>query len=266
VHHSLADSPDARPLRQQSYVVVGVIDSGWDRTIVEPRVVTGLAFSGLPVRLTSDDHDRHGHGTMCTNIILDATKECTVLPIRVFGTDLETSPDMLVEAISCAADCGLKLINLSLGTLRRDAARALYLACDAAARRGVIIVAAARPGANGWSYPAVFEPVIGVGSAKLEDHMAIRYRPGDSIECGVRTSRRSTRGLGGFATVVDGTSFGAPLVTALVARWLGDTPDLTVVSVRARFERASNGGTTFIDAGKRLLERYPDANQRDVRA
>ena len=252
MHPSTSDSTHARPPRQKNGIVVGVIDSGWDRTIVEPRVLTGLAFSGLPIRRISDDHDRHGHGTMCTNIILDATNECAVLPIRVFGTDLETSPDTLVEAISFAADRGLKLINLSLGTLRRDAARALYLACDAAVRRGVIIIAAARPGADGWSYPAVFEPVIGVGSAKLEDPMAIWYRPGDPIECGVRTSRRATRGLRGFATVVDGTSFGAPLVTAMVARWLGDTPDLTVVSVRARLERAINGGRTFIDAGPAL--------------
>lgn len=218
-------------------VLVGVIDSGWDRKQCDFRVQRGYGFVAaddeLSLNESSDDHDRIGHGTMCTSIILDIAPHCRLLPLRIFGDRLETSLPMLVAAIDTALNHRVKVLNLSLGTLRPDLAPSLFAACDRAARAGTIIVAAGRAGRSPASYPAIFEPVIGVRSAALESLYAIRYDPETAIECAVRTTRRCARGLDGVVRTVSGTSFGAPLVSGLIARWAEAYPDLNLAQVRS---------------------------------
>ncbi|MGH7711735.1 MAG: S8 family serine peptidase [Gemmatimonadaceae bacterium] len=220
-------------------VRVGVIDSGWDRTIANERVVQGIGLvdfnDELRLHLSTDDDDRHGHGTCCSNLVLDLAPDSTIVPMRVFGRHLETSPDVLARAIGWACEQSLLLLNVSLGTTRADVLKYLYAACERARRAGVIIVAAASAEPEGWSYPAVFEPVIGVGSASLDDPFDIEFTVGRAIECRLHTRGRRVRGLGSREYVSAGTSFAAPVVTGLIACWLELDSTLDVTGVRERF-------------------------------
>ncbi len=87
-------------------VVVAVIDSGWDRSSSNPRVARGVGFvnpdDDLSLRPTEDDHDRLGHGTACANLILDVAPDVEIVPVRVFGHRLETSPAVVEAAMDWA--------------------------------------------------------------------------------------------------------------------------------------------------------------------
>jgi subtilisin family serine protease len=220
---------------EQNSLRVGVIDSGWDRSIKERKVTSGIALSprddvhGSPV--PSDDHDNNGHGTSCADLILQVAPFVTIVPIRVFDRVLETSPIALIRAIEWALDQDIRLINMSLGTARRDALIPLYAACEKARRRGAVLVAAGGRSAA-HSFPANFDPVIGVSAGVVSGRHGIVHRPEDALECVAQGYRQRARGLGGLNREVSGTSFAAPIVTGHVARLLKNDPQLTIDGVR----------------------------------
>ncbi len=152
-------------------VKIGVIDSGWDRSLIDNRVRKGIGFVNpqdeLLLKVSSDDNDLNGHGTACTDTILRIAPDSFIYPIKVFGKNIETSPNILLEGINWAIKKELKIINISLGTLRKEALTPLYKICEIARRRRMILVAA-KSNVDTSSFPAIFENVIGVESGNFE--------------------------------------------------------------------------------------------------
>ena len=146
-------------------VRVAVIDSGRDPEWSDPRIQPGIGLvdpsSQLELARSDDDHDRIGHGTACCDILLSMAPGITIVPIRVFGDRLETSPELIVAALDWAAEQRAKIVNLSLGTHLKSALEPLYLACERARERGVLVVSAVSM-SQGWSYPAIFDNVLSV--------------------------------------------------------------------------------------------------------
>jgi len=229
--------------------MVAMIDSGWNRALSDSRVVQGIGLvdrSGdLEPRTSTDDHDVHGHGTRCTHIVLRFAPRCRILPMRVFGSSLETSPQIIAAAIEWASRRGVRLLNLSLGTTREDAIPLLYAACESARRSGTIIVAAAGSNGSPVAYPARFEPVISVNWGSPSLPFLIRYRPGAEVECEVGRPARST-----VETISEtgaaASSLATPVVTGLIAGWLAEDSTLSLDGVRKRLAAMGRGqaGTT----------------------
>lgn len=221
---------------ESASVAVGVIDSGWDHSLESTRIVQGIALvdpeGERVLSVSRDTRDRNGHGTAVTDLLLQVAPEVDVVPIRVFGERLDTSPSVIVTALDWAVARGLKLVNLSLGTLRADAIVPLYAACERARHAGVVIVAAGRRTGDGWSFPAVFEPVIGVGHVPLSDPFAMVYRRGDALECGASAVGHRVRGLSAYLLRRGGTSLAAPIVTGHIARMLAAQGPMDVTEVR----------------------------------
>jgi hypothetical protein len=146
-------------------VRVGVIDSGWDPRLRDPRVEVGWGFcaEARPYEplLTADARDFVGHGTQCARIILDVAKDVRVIPLRVFIGRLETSTAVLCAALEWAEAQRLDVVNLSLATSEPDAMVPLYRRCERLHDLGTMIVAAA-DNRDGGGYPAAFADVIGV--------------------------------------------------------------------------------------------------------
>ena len=226
-------------------VRIAVVDSGWDRTRECAQVQAGLAFVGdeadaaADVQWSCDDHDRFGHGTLVTDLILKRAPEATVLPLRVFDRRLETSAHVICAAVSLAAARGIQLVNLSLGTRRAADFRALYRACELARRAGVVIIAAAG-GPPGVSAPATFEPVISVGAALDgtgaplgEDLVRVDEGPVEYTVIGMQHAL----GLGGHPKRVAGSSFAAAVVTGHVAALCGGAGVTDLAQVRAVLRR-----------------------------
>ncbi|HEY0036168.1 MAG TPA: S8 family serine peptidase [Longimicrobium sp.] len=145
-------------------VRVAVIDSGCDRTIDDPRVLPGISFvdpeDDFALAQNDDDHDVLAHGTACVDLVLRVAPDARVVPVRVFGGKLETLPGTIHSALLWAIEAGVQVINVSLGTRLEHARDALYVACERARRAGIIVVTAGH-NANDWSYPAIFENVVG---------------------------------------------------------------------------------------------------------
>lgn len=221
-------------------VVVGVIDSGWDHTIANERVRPGVGLvspvDDVSLHWSSDDADRIGHGTRCTSRLLQVAPSAVALPIRVFGASLETSVPVLVAAIDHAAELGLRLINLSLGTRLSEALRPLYAACRRAHDRGVLIVAAVH-NVHPWSFPAIFDVAIGVTAGDLPEPLSYQYRPDQAIECVADGQLITPIRMPDGSLMERGSSFAAPVVAGAVARILTDHPAATLDEVRDHLAR-----------------------------
>lgn len=144
---------------------VGVIDSGWRSAISDPRIEAGQTFFAqddpFRAQVSSGSPDLIGHGTRCTHVILAVAPTATIVPLRVFGSRLETSPEVLCAALESARSQSLDVVSMSLSTAREDARERMYVLCEDLRCAGTVIVASARNGfADG--YPAVFDSVIGV--------------------------------------------------------------------------------------------------------
>ena len=218
-------------------VRIAVIDSGWDRSILDARVLPGRSFVGAGEDLvempSEDDHDRLGHGTECAALILEVAPEAEIVPVRLFGSRLEAFATRLKAALDWCADQGFHVINISLGTHDRAVAGALYRSCEDARRAGAVIVAAgSRSFSQGWSYPAIFDNVIGVdASMRLPAH-AYRYRRGHPMEVEAWGIARPVSSLGGRISVRSGSSFAAPSVAGSVALVLERHPTASLDDVR----------------------------------
>lgn len=222
-----------------SGVGVAVIDSGWDSANQDARVLPGTCFvddAGFSIAQPSTDYfDEIGHGTACANLVLAVAPECHILPIRVFRRVLQTSPATLVRSINWAADREIRVVNLSLTTLRVDAIRSLYAACERARRKGTIVVAASRVASNDLCFPASFDSVISVGTRDARKPDAMEYSPASHVECHVLSTKQRVIGLRGARLVGVGNSFAAPIVTGVVARWISNDFSLSVDGVRELF-------------------------------
>jgi subtilisin len=214
---------------------VAVLDSGWDRSIDDARVLPGVGFvdpdDDFALARNDDDHDVLGHGTACADVILGVAPDARIIPVKVFGKKLETSPHTLQMALLWALDAGVQVINVSLGTRLKHTLRPLYAICERARQAGIIVVAAGH-NANKWSYPAIFENVIGVSAGRFESPYHFHYRAKDAMECVGWGVERPVLWVGGERVVRHGTSFAAPGVAGIVALILERHPGAKIEDVR----------------------------------
>lgn len=158
-------------------VRVAVIDSGVNAS--HPHV--GQVAGGIAIDEHGTEHtdyvDRLGHGTAVTAAIREKAPDAELFAVKVFDRSLSTNVASLVAGIDWAANAGVHLVNLSLGTSREVHEEALRAAVDRAAARGTLIVSAYDDGEARWlpgSLPGVI-PVL-VDYALDRD----RYRAADA--------------------------------------------------------------------------------------
>jgi subtilisin family serine protease len=249
--------------RGQPEVVIALIDGPIATAITalpaeRIRVVPGGAGAGC----ITTDSPACAHGTFVAAILAaDPTSpapaicpRCTLLlrpifPERMAGEDPmpSTSPEELAAALAACVDAGARVVNLSLAILRPSARgeRELGLALDTAARRGVIVVAAAgNQGILGSSALTRHPWVIPVAACDLAG------APLGLSNLSASTGRRGLTAPGADVTslrpdgkpeVGSGTSVAAPFVTGAIALLWSERPDAPAAAIKQAILRPHVG-------------------------
>jgi subtilisin family serine protease len=113
------------------------------------RVAGGIAIDEHGAE-HADYLDRLGHGTAVTAAIREKAPAAELFAVKVFDRALSTNMASLIAGIDWAANAGMRLINLSLGTSRHVHEQALREAVARAAACGTLIVSAYDDGEARW--------------------------------------------------------------------------------------------------------------------
>ena len=131
-------------------VRVAIVDSGVHAS--HPHV--GQIAGGIAIDERGTFHDdivdRLGHGTAVAAAIREKAVDAELFAVKVFDRTLSTSIASLVDGIDWAAQSGMHVVNLSLGTPRPEHAPALAAAVERAARANVLVVAARQDAGQTW--------------------------------------------------------------------------------------------------------------------
>jgi subtilisin family serine protease len=176
--------------------------------------------------------------------------DCTLLVRTVFTEtpgELEqpsAEPGELTAAILACIEAGARVLNLSLALMQpsTQAKRTLLEALDHAARRGVVIVAAAgNQGTVGSTVITGHPWVIPVAACGLSGKPLNESNLGHSIgRRGFRAPGEQITSLGseGEAITLGGTSAAAPFVTGAIALVWSQFPFLSAAQIRLAFVHA----------------------------
>lgn len=218
-------------------VKVALIDSGLRAThedLRQENILPVVNFTGDGMTV----QDATGHGTIVggvlaaragnaqspgTPVVDGAAPDVTVLPLRVFSPVKTGTVAMAVDAINYAVSADCDVINMSFGIYYYSSA--LDEACSAAADAGLLLVAAAgNRGSTEYAYPAALDSVVSVAAVeRTADGTCARadfsqYNNQVFVTApGAGIASLSYTGDGAYVSGKEGTSFSAPLVTALAA-------------------------------------------------
>jgi subtilisin family serine protease len=248
-------------------VVVGLIDG--------PVAMTHADLAGNAIRALSSEASRACskansiaclHGTFMAGILVAKRgspapaicPNCTLLAYPIFADAPDNqempsaTPEDLAAAILTCIEAGAKILNLSLALTQSFAKgeRALGEALDHAARRGVIIVAAAgNQGSVGgtiitrhpWVIPVVACDAQGRPTRESNLGRSVGLRglraPGDGI---------TSLGADGRPVTLRGTSVAAPFVTGAIALLWSEFFAARAAEVKAAVTRAIVGRRTTV--------------------
>jgi len=237
--HEMVGLVSATDCRFRGGTTIGVIDGP-----VDPR---HAALAGVPVVVESvlSQQDRPvdpEHGTAVAALIAGQGGALTgmasgaqLYAISAFARERNgegASTERVVAAIDRLLGRGVRLINMSFAGPANDV---FEVALAAAASRGVTMIAAAgNSGGNATLYPGGSPSVIAVTAIDSDMRLYRRASTGGHIEFaapGVDIFVASARG----GTYQSGTSYAAPIVTALAARLGGGS----ISTVRDRLRAVS---------------------------
>jgi len=108
------------PGRSGRGIRIAIVDSGVHAGHPHVGGIAGGTAFGDNGEEHDDFVDRLGHGTAVAAAIREKAVDADLFAVKVFDRALSTSIASLVDGIDWAAHHGMHLVNLSLGTPRRE--------------------------------------------------------------------------------------------------------------------------------------------------
>jgi subtilisin len=220
-------------------VRVALIDSGIDHdhpaldgaVDVAGGVALALDSDGRVVEHPGPHADLFGHATACAGIIHDIAPEASLTSVRVLGAGLSGKAAVFLRGLAWAVERGFDVINLSLGTARKEWSLPFYEICDQAYFRNCLLVTAAnnllRP-----SYPSLYASVTSVACNLTADPMRFHYNPEPPTEFLARGIDVDVLWKGGGRIQATGNSYAAPHIAAIAALIRSKHPELRPFQVK----------------------------------
>jgi subtilisin family serine protease len=248
-------------------MIIGVVDTG-------VTSVQDLATQVLPGRNfvagNADAHDDSsiGHGTLVAGVAAATTNNgigiagvawsSSVLPVKVLDARGVGTDSQVVAGIVWAVDHGAKVINLSLGGT--SPGQALCDAVSYADSHAALVVASAGNGGDATTvYPAACPGAVAVSATDTNGDLAYFSSFGSWVSVAAPgVGILSTRGDNSYGSA-SGTSFSAPMVSAVAALVLAQHPDWSPSRVATQLEdTAQDRGVSGVDPyyGHGLLDAY----------
>lgn len=236
-------------------IKVAAIDSGIDTN--HPDLLGRITYGGMGFlngSLVNNIEDSIGHGTGVAGVIAAQTGnnigvagvsgilDVSVLPLKVFWDSTSCYVSDVINAVDYAILQNVDVINMSLGSLESSQLEmeAVQRALDA----GIVVVASA--GNNGnqstagqYVYPASYEGVISVGAISENNSIAYYSNYNDKVTLVAPGSYIKTTYLNGSYTNCSGTSFSAPVISAIAAVIKGENPDYTIEEIKSKLESST---------------------------
>src|SRR5712691_10287317 len=219
-------------------VRVAVVDSGIHTAHPDLKgkvkgSVEAVAEDGRIEFRPSTSGDQAGHGTACAGIITRIAPNVDLYSVKVLGPKASGSGDMFLVGLDYAIKQKFRVINLSLGTTKRDFFAPLHDLLDRAYQAGCIVVSAAN-NLPYPSYPSIFSSsVVSVVKRAGGDPFNFGYRYGQVIELVAPGVEVTTTWPGGGYRQLTGNSFACPYVLGIIALILEAYPNLTPFQVKS---------------------------------
>lgn len=177
-----------------------------------------------------------GHGTQCAAIIKKQYPKALLGSIKILKRRTQrASVAKLVKALQWCASNGIRLVNLSLGTVCSTDFGPIQEAVVDAHAKGVIIVAAEN-NSRILTYPASLLSVIGVRQDPAGSLEEGRYRYINEAVNGIEVEASANNRLrmidGGITMCAPCNSYAAPVITGIVAVMIDSKPDITVEEIK----------------------------------
>jgi subtilisin len=220
-------------------VRVAVIDSGVeaDHPALEGCVDVD---DGVAVTVDADggteDHpgahdDSFGHATAVAGIIHSIAPDARITSVKVLGAGLGGKAAGFLRGLGWAVEQGFDVINLSLGTTRRDWALPFYEVCDQAYFRGCMVVTAANNVARA-SFPSLYGSVTSVACNLAQDPFRFHYNPDPPTEFLAPGIDVDVAWRGGSYVTGTGNSYAAPHIAGIAALIRSKHPELRPFQVK----------------------------------
>ncbi len=200
---------------------VVVVDSGVNPDHPHVADVAGGARIELSGSASGDYVDRLGHGTAVFAAVQEKAPGAELYAVRVFSDGLKTSVRALVAAIDWAAERGIRLVNMSLGTLREEHRQVLAAAVDRLAASGGLVVAAAEAEGRKW-WPGSLSKAVGVVMDASLSRQCVDVRSSDGQGRSLIAASPYPRPIPGVPPErnLNGISFAVANATGMLARAL----------------------------------------------
>ncbi|PWU05242.1 MAG: alkaline serine protease [Terriglobia bacterium] len=228
-------------------VTVAVIDSGADpaHEDLRSKLVAGWNF----LAGTANTADTQGHGTATSGTLAAGSNngvgvsslawQNPIMPLVVVDSTGYASYSNMANALTYAADHGVKIVNMSLAGA--SASATLQNAVNYAWNKGTVLFASAGNSASSSPYyPAACDNAVAVSSTNSYDQLSGFSNYGSWIDLAAPGENILTTNNGGGYGAWSGTSFSSPVAASVGALALSIRPALSASALVSLLEQNSD--------------------------
>ena len=232
------DKLSASGIKPRKTAIVAILDTGVD---AQHEDISGqFKSSGI-----TNDKDAVGHGTHCAGIAAAVSNNqigvASLIPnqdfvkvtsIKVLNNNGMGTQQAIIQGMIKAADLGVDIISMSLGSISSDTRQKAYneAVAYANAKGAIVIVAAGNSGSSARQYsPANAEGVITVSAIGADEQKASFSNTVNGLNYGIAAPGVNILSTypGNQYKPMDGTSMATPMVAGLAALLRSFNPALT---------------------------------------